>query len=180
MEVIKDKKNELFKRQELSLVVDGDKNPGFSEVRKMISEKVGKPEENIDVLKVEGSFGQKKFDVEAYVYNSKEDLDVMGQLRLTKKQKDEAKKVEEEAKKVEEEAKKAEEGAGEQKSERGEGEKPTESDSEEKKEERAGEDKKEEAIDGEKSESEVPVEERPEEEKKADREEIQGEEESKE
>ena len=96
MDVKIDIKNELFKRQELVLELEWDKNPGFAEVRKQIAEKLGNPEENIDVLKVEGNFGQKRFDVEAYVYDSKEDLDAIKQLSQTKKQRDEVKKSVEE------------------------------------------------------------------------------------
>jgi len=172
MEIRKDTRNELFKRQELSLVVEGDKNPGFSEVRKQISEKVGKPEENVDVLKVEGSFGQKKFDVEAHVYDSKEDLDAIGQLRLTKKQRDEAKKAEEE--KSESGEKVADEN-NEKPAEKESGSSPVEDTNKDGGGDSSGSEQTEE-----KSESEVPVEERPEEEKKADKEERQGEEDNKE
>lgn len=107
MEVIKDTRNELFKRQELSLVIEENKNPGFAEVRKQISKRVGKPEENIDVRKVEGSFGKKKFNIEAHVYDSKENLDSINQLRLTKKQREEANKPAEEGNEKKEEGDKS-------------------------------------------------------------------------
>ncbi len=110
MEIKSDKKNELFKRQELVLVVKADKNPGFAEARKQISEKTGKPEENIDIRKVNCKFGQSEFKVEAHIYNSKEELEKINSLRMSKKQKEGIKKAEEDAKKTEEEAKKSEEG----------------------------------------------------------------------
>ena len=155
MEVTKDTRNELFKRQELSLELESEKNPGFAEVRKQIAEKVGKPEENIDVLRVKGNFGKRKFNVEAYVYDSKEDLEKMKKLAMTQKQRKEEVKVKEEGEKakVEEEKKKKEEA---EKSE----EKPAEAST-------AHVEEKEPKEEPENKPTEAPVEKRPEEEKKA-------------
>lgn len=108
MEIKSNKKNELFKRQELVLIVKGNKNPGFAGARKQISEKIGKPEENIDIRKVNCRFGQSEFKVEAHIYNSKEELEKINFLRMSKKQKEGIKKAGEDAKKTEEEAKKEE------------------------------------------------------------------------
>ena len=127
MDIKSDTKNELFKRQELILEVEGDKNPGFAEVRKQIAEEIGKPEENIEVRKVEGSFGQNKFHVEAYVYDSKENLDSMVKLSRTKKERDEAKKpVEDEVKPAEESVNSSEDEVVEEKPAEGAEEAPTE------------------------------------------------------
>lgn len=86
MEIKENIKNELFKRQELDIELEAEKSPSFSDVKKQIAEKVGKPEETIDVLKIKGSFGKNLFKVSAYVYDSKEDLGKMIELRKTKKQ----------------------------------------------------------------------------------------------
>jgi|TARA_B100001971_G_C17863787_1_gene369631 ribosomal protein S24E len=150
MEITSDIRNDLFKRNEIKASLEAEKNPGFDEVRKMISEQTKKPEEGIDVYGIKGNFGSNSFVIKVNVYDSKEDKDKAKQ--LTQKQR---KTAEEEAKKPKEEAK-PEETA-------------TEVPAEEKKEEA-----KEEAP------SEVPAEEKPEEEKKEKKEEEQIAEEAKE
>jgi ribosomal protein S24E len=107
METKKQIRNDMFRRQEVSFVLEAEKNPNFDECRKLISEKFSKPEENIDVYGVRGSFGSKSFVIKAYVYDSKEDLQKA--VQKTGKQREAEKKAEEERKKAEEEAKKAEE-----------------------------------------------------------------------
>lgn len=104
MEIKKDFKNSLFKRQEISGELESEKNPSFDEVRRFISEKIKKPEETIEVRNVKGSFGKHIFYVDAHVYESKEDLNKMKQLTKTKKQRtEETKKAKEEAAKPKEE-----------------------------------------------------------------------------
>lgn len=109
MQIQKESKNELFKRQEVSLILESDKNPNFSDVKKKLSEKFSKPEEAIDVYNIKGKFGRNTFLIKAYVYDSKEALNKA--IQKTKKQRDAEKKAEEEAKKAAAEAKKAEEEA---------------------------------------------------------------------
>lgn len=113
MEYKKNIKNAMMKRQEISFIVKSEKNPGFAEMRKKISEDMNKPEENIEVYGVQGKFGRDTFLVKAYVYDSKKDLDAIKLLSKTKKQRNAeeegAKKAAEEAKKAAEEANKAKE-----------------------------------------------------------------------
>jgi len=86
MNTKQDIRNELFKRQELIVELEGDKNPGFDEARKLIAEQLKKPEENIDVYEIQGKFGKHVFEIGAYAYDSKEELEKMKNLRKTKKQ----------------------------------------------------------------------------------------------
>jgi len=51
MKIEKDIRNELLKRQELVVSLESEKNPSFEEVKKKISEELGKSDENIDVFK---------------------------------------------------------------------------------------------------------------------------------
>jgi len=88
MEVLKDIKNDLLKRQEIILLVKSEKNPVFGEIKKQISEKFSKPEEVIDIYNIKGSFGIKEFKIYAHIYNSKEDLEKAIYLRKSKKQKE--------------------------------------------------------------------------------------------
>jgi len=75
MEILKDIRNDLFKRQEINAIIESEKNPDFTEMKKQVSEQTGKPEENINVYNIKGSFGSKEFKIDAYVYDSKEDLE---------------------------------------------------------------------------------------------------------
>jgi ribosomal protein S24E len=87
MEIIKDNNNTLLKRQEL--VFEANTNVSFDEARKQIADKTKKSEEVIDVYNVKGGFGNQKFLVKANIYNSKEDLEIMKNMELSKKQKKE-------------------------------------------------------------------------------------------
>ena len=99
MNIKKQIRNDMFKRQEVSLVLEADKNPGFDECRKLISEKFSKPEENVDVYSIRGSFGSSSFIVSAYVYDSLQDLQKA--IQKTGKQREAERKAEEERKKAE-------------------------------------------------------------------------------
>lgn len=87
MKTINDFKNGLIKRRELVLEIESEKNPGFEEVKKMLTEKFSN--ENIDVYGIKGSFGKKKFTIKANIYESKEDLANIKNLEITRKQKKE-------------------------------------------------------------------------------------------
>ena len=163
MEQKSDTRNEIFKRNETSYELESEKNPSFEEMRKQISEQTKKPEENIKVYNIKGNFGSKQFKIDAYVYDSVDDLEKAKQ--KTQKQR----KAEKEESKKEAEEKPAEE--------------PQEAPAEEKKEEAPGPVVEEDKGSEETSESaadETPVEDKPEEEKKEVEEEKQAEEESKE
>ena len=118
MEQTKNIKNAMMKRHEVSYLVEGEKNPNFSEMAKQISDEMKKPEENINVYGIQGKFGRDTFLVKAYVYDSKKDYDEIKVLSKTKKmrttEKEEAKKAVEEAKKAKEEAGKAKEAPAEE------------------------------------------------------------------
>jgi len=122
MELKKNIKNSLMKRQEVSYLVESEKNPTFSEMKQKISAEMKKPEETIDVYGVQGKFGRRTFLIKAYVYDSKEDLETIKNLSKTKKQRiageEEKKKAEEtpssEADASEGQAKKPKEESGEE------------------------------------------------------------------
>jgi ribosomal protein S24E len=97
METSFENDNKLMKRKELRLHLVSEKNPGFEEISKKISEKYSVPQDQIVVYSVKNSFGSNKFNVEAYIYNSKEDKEKM--IVKTKKQRKEEKKALEEQKK---------------------------------------------------------------------------------
>ena len=113
MEIKSDIRNELFKRNEIEAELESEKNPGFVEVKKMISEQIKKPEEQIDVYNIKGNFGSKLFKISANIYDSVEDLNKAEQ----KTQKQRKKEKEEAAKAKGEEAKTEEKPAEEEKTE---------------------------------------------------------------
>ncbi len=177
MEVKQDTRNELFKRQELVLELESNKNPSFDEIRKKISEDLSKEENLVDVYNIYGGFGKKKFKINANVYDSKEDLDNVKKLEVTSKARKEGVKEEEVqgegGEKVEEEDKPAEEASEEQLVEE---EKPIEPAEDTKTEEM-----KEEPIEEpEKKPEEAPTEDKPDDENKAIKEEREMKEEAKE
>ncbi len=110
MEFKKNIKNSLLKRQEISFLVEAQKNPGFDEMKKKISEELKKDEDLIDVYGISGKFGRSTFLVKANIYETKKDFDSIKILNKTKKQRkteaEETKKAAEEAKKAKDETKK--------------------------------------------------------------------------
>jgi ribosomal protein S24E len=113
MEKQSDIRNNLFKRNEMIFVLETDKNPGFDESLKLISKQIGKPEEEIEVFGINGSFGTNRFVIDAHVYDSAKDLKKSEQ--KTQKQKialkEESKKAYEESKKTKETVKEVKEEA---------------------------------------------------------------------
>src|SRR3989344_1230753 len=97
MEITKEFRNDLLKRKEISLILEADKNPRFDEMKKQIAEHFKKHEDVIDVYNINGSFGSSEFKIDAYIYDSLDDLKKAE--RKTKKQKETEKKTEEEAEK---------------------------------------------------------------------------------
>lgn len=96
MQIIKNIRNDLLKRNEITALVESEKNPGFDEMKKQVSEQVGKSGENIEVFNIKGSFGSKEFKISVNVYDSKEDLEK--NKMKTKKQRDAEAKGKEEDK----------------------------------------------------------------------------------
>jgi ribosomal protein S24E len=139
MEIQTDARNELFKRQELTLTLQSGTTPNFNETKKQLAEQTKKPEENIDVHNIKSGFGNKTFTIHANIYDSKEDLDKIKQIQSTSKARKEAKKAEAEPESAKEETS-TEEPATETKEETP-AEEATETPSEEKPEEPTTENK---------------------------------------
>ena len=99
-------RNELFKRQEIVMEIEADKNPSYADARKSVAEEIKCAEENVDILSVKGKFGTNLFVIEASVYDSKAGLDSAVNMRKTQKTRKEEKRVLDEKKKADAEAKK--------------------------------------------------------------------------
>jgi ribosomal protein S24E len=104
MEIKKQIRNELFNREEISLVVTGEKNPEFTELKKQLASKFKKSEDIIEVYNIKGKFGRNTFLIKAYIYDSDKDLEKAKQ--KSRKVLNEERKAIVDAKKAEAEAKK--------------------------------------------------------------------------
>jgi ribosomal protein S24E len=107
MQIQKNVRNELLKRQEISIILEADKNPCFSEIAKELASELKKTEDCIFVYNIKGKFGRNSFLVKAYVYDNPEILMQMKEMSKTKKQKTAEKKAAEDALKTAAENKKA-------------------------------------------------------------------------
>jgi len=73
MKTIEDKNNELLNRREVKVIVEAEKNPGFPEACKIVSDKFKSAEELIEVNGIKGKFGRNTFLISAFIYKNKED-----------------------------------------------------------------------------------------------------------
>jgi ribosomal protein S24E len=75
LKIITQKKNPLFNREELQLVVKADVSPKTSEAAEFVAKEFGGVAENVMVRKIKGNFGSNEFLITANIYSSKEDRD---------------------------------------------------------------------------------------------------------
>tara|TARA_Y100000310_G_scaffold237425_1_gene240712 strand:+ start:3747 stop:4022 length:276 start_codon:yes stop_codon:yes gene_type:complete len=73
LEIINEFDNKLLKRKEVEVCIQADSNPGFDLVKKEMAGKFKASEDTVVVRGVRSSFGKCKFDVDAFIYSSKED-----------------------------------------------------------------------------------------------------------
>ncbi len=130
VDIIDEKKNELFSRKEVVVKVETDVIPSKEEANKIIADKFSSDAELIRIIKIEGKFGVRSFTIFADIYDSKEEF--FRVVKKTKQEIDAEKKAEEEKLKAEAEAKEAEKAAAE--AAKVEEEKPAEENTEEVKE----------------------------------------------
>ena len=74
---MKDLKNNLLKRREVQLVVSAEKNPGLGGASKIMSDNFKVGEENIVIKKIKGKFGRDTFLIDALIYNSVKDKEMV-------------------------------------------------------------------------------------------------------
>jgi ribosomal protein S24E len=103
IEIIEEKRNDLFSRKELKINIEAEIIPSKEEVKKIITDKFHSNENLVRINKIKGKFGTHLFLIEADIYDSEKEF-----LRVVKKTKQEVeaeKKAEEERLKAEAEAK---------------------------------------------------------------------------
>jgi len=74
METKKKFRNDLLKRNEIVIVNEYDSNPGFEKTKSDLASGLKVDAENIVIRRVGSHFGSNEFVVEAFVYDSPEDL----------------------------------------------------------------------------------------------------------
>ena len=75
--ILSENENALFGRKEIRAELTSEITPNRLQVLDLISKKFACPIENIKIIGVNGSFGTKDFIIEANVYKSKSDKDVV-------------------------------------------------------------------------------------------------------
>jgi len=111
MEVLKELKNDLLKRNEVEVVITQDKNPTTEEAIQAIAKQFKASEDTIKIKGINGKFGSHEFTIGANIYNTKEDKDTI-EVKTKQEKEAEAKAKEEASKEAaapEEAAKPAEE-----------------------------------------------------------------------
>ena len=77
MKIISDFKNDLLNRREIVFIIGSEANPGKIGANKAIIDKFKTHEENIAIKKIKNNFGKKDFVVEAFIYNSMKDKEII-------------------------------------------------------------------------------------------------------
>jgi len=74
IKIKKDFENPLFGRREIEFEIFSEIAPTRKEAVKFLSEKFSKPEENIMLKSIKGSFGSKNFIISTNIYESEEKI----------------------------------------------------------------------------------------------------------
>ena len=77
MKEIENFKNSLLKRREVKVIVESPSNPGFTNALKTISEKFKSQEDSIAVKAVKSKFGRNTFLIDAFIYDSPKDKEMI-------------------------------------------------------------------------------------------------------
>ncbi|MDO8467590.1 MAG: hypothetical protein Q7S56_01420 [Nanoarchaeota archaeon] len=96
LKVSEEKESLIFPRKEIKVMISAEVTPSYSVVKSDLAKKFSVPEENIRIKKVEGRFGAREFNVTAFIYKTKSDLDKIEV--KTKQEKEAEKKATEEMK----------------------------------------------------------------------------------
>ncbi len=77
LKILHEKINLLFNRKEVKATIESEKTPSHVEILELLSKKFNSSPENIKIKKIGGNFGVKNFSIEANIYNSKEEKDIV-------------------------------------------------------------------------------------------------------
>lgn len=74
MRMIKDFRNELLKRIEAKAIIESEINPGFEKSQKEIATQFKADENLVVVNSIKSKFGTREFLIDAFIYDSLDDL----------------------------------------------------------------------------------------------------------
>ncbi|MEK6840374.1 MAG: hypothetical protein AABX79_00265 [Nanoarchaeota archaeon] len=77
LKILEEKHNLLFKRREVKAVFESETTPSRASILELLSKKFSVSPEKIKIIWIKGSFGVKRFNIEANIYNSKEEKDAV-------------------------------------------------------------------------------------------------------
>lgn len=75
MNVVRDFRNDLLKRKEVTIMLHGDSNPGYEHAKKEIAQHFKINDEVLVIKTLKGNFGSKSFLVDALIYDNIADKD---------------------------------------------------------------------------------------------------------
>ena len=85
IEISQETRNDLFNRKDVKGFIEADVTPSKAETIALIAKEMKAGEDTVNLLRVKGKFGTNRFDFEAEVYDSVEDLN---KLKFNKKKKE--------------------------------------------------------------------------------------------
>ncbi|MGA2130090.1 MAG: 30S ribosomal protein S24e [Candidatus Pacearchaeota archaeon] len=77
IKILEEKNNPLFGRKEVKGTVESEINPSRVQILEVISKKFSSPVENIKIKNIRGNFGKKTFTIEANVYTSEKEKNIV-------------------------------------------------------------------------------------------------------
>jgi len=77
LKILEEKHNQLFRRKEIIASLDSEITPSRSHILELLSKKFETPKENIKIKGIRGNFGIKNFSIEANIYHSKEEKEMV-------------------------------------------------------------------------------------------------------
>jgi len=77
LKILEEKHNQLFKRKEIKAALESETTPSRNHVLELLSKKFETPKENIKIKGIKGNFGVKNFSIEANIYPSEEEKDMV-------------------------------------------------------------------------------------------------------
>ena len=84
-QILENKENNLSSRKEIKVIVEALKNPSVEEAITLVAEEFKTHKENIAIKLIKGKFGRSTFLINAFVYKSKEDKEVIEPKKKVKK-----------------------------------------------------------------------------------------------
>jgi ribosomal protein S24E len=77
LKILEEKNNQLFKRKEIKAVIISEITPSRNSILELLSKKFDTPAENVKIKGIRGNFGSSNFSIEANIYASKEEKDII-------------------------------------------------------------------------------------------------------